>query len=111
MPIRRAISGTVRSAIWELDGEVPVPEMRDWMTGADFVRTCARLSGLGRRRAHATYHASHATDAESALNFAMDLTPLIDDPTLPIAAYVLAFVDRFRADVARQLLPDDGDYR
>jgi LmbE family N-acetylglucosaminyl deacetylase len=61
------------------------------------------LATAGRRVAHATYHASHATDSESALNFAMDLTPLIDDPTLPIAAYVLAFVDRFRADVARRL--------
>jgi LmbE family N-acetylglucosaminyl deacetylase len=61
------------------------------------------LATAGRRVAHATYHASHATDGESALNFAMDLTPLIDDPTLPIAAYVLAFVDRFRADVARRL--------
>jgi LmbE family N-acetylglucosaminyl deacetylase len=61
------------------------------------------LATAGRRVAHATYYASHATDAESALNFAMDLTPLIDDPTLPIAAYVLAFVDRFRADVARRL--------
>jgi hypothetical protein len=61
------------------------------------------LATAGRRVAHATYHASHATDAESALNFAMDLTPLVDDPTLPIAAYVLAFVDRFRADVARRL--------
>ena len=61
------------------------------------------LATAGRRVAHATYHASHATDGESALNFAMDLTPLIDDPTLPIAAYVLSFVDRFRADVARRL--------
>ena len=61
------------------------------------------LATAGRRVAHATYHASHATDGESALNFAMDLTPLIDDPTLPIAAYVLSFVYRFRADVARRL--------
>jgi hypothetical protein len=53
--------------------------------------------------AHATYFASHGTDEESALNFAMDLTPLVEDPGLSIADYVLSFVDRFRADVAKRL--------
>ena len=43
------------------------------------------------------------TDQETALNFAMDLTPLVEDPSLPVADYVLGFVDRFRADVARRL--------
>ena len=61
------------------------------------------LATAGRRLAHATYFASHVTDQESALTFAMDLTPLVDDPALPIADYVLGFVDRFRADVARRL--------
>jgi LmbE family N-acetylglucosaminyl deacetylase len=61
------------------------------------------LATAGRRLAHATYFASHGTDQESALNFAMDLTPLVDDPTLSIADYVLGFVDRFRADVERRL--------
>jgi hypothetical protein len=61
------------------------------------------LATAGRRLAHATYFASHGTDRESALNFAMDLTPLVDDPSLSIADYVLGFVDRFRADVGRRL--------
>jgi LmbE family N-acetylglucosaminyl deacetylase len=61
------------------------------------------LATAGRRLAHATYYASHGTDQETALNFAMDLTPLVEDPSLPVADYVLAFVDRFRADVARRL--------
>jgi LmbE family N-acetylglucosaminyl deacetylase len=61
------------------------------------------LATAGRRLAHATYFASHGTDQESGLNFAMDLTPLVDDPTLSIADYVLGFVDRFRADVERRL--------
>jgi LmbE family N-acetylglucosaminyl deacetylase len=61
------------------------------------------LATTGRRLAHATYYASHGTDQETALNFAMDLTPLVDDPNLPIAGYVLSFVDRFRADVAKRL--------
>ena len=61
------------------------------------------LATAGRRLAHATYFASHGTDQESALNFAMDLTPLVENPEMPIADYVLGFVDRFRADVARRL--------
>jgi LmbE family N-acetylglucosaminyl deacetylase len=61
------------------------------------------LATAGRRLAHATYFASHGTDQESALNFAMDLTPLVDDPNLSIASYVLGHVDRFRGDVERRL--------
>jgi hypothetical protein len=33
----------------------------------------------------------------------MDLTPLIDDPNLAIADYVLGFIDRFRADVGKRI--------
>jgi LmbE family N-acetylglucosaminyl deacetylase len=61
------------------------------------------LATAGRRLAHATYHASHGTDEESALSFAMDLTPLVEDPNLPVADYVLGFVDKFRADVEKRL--------
>jgi LmbE family N-acetylglucosaminyl deacetylase len=61
------------------------------------------LATAGRRLAHATYHASHGTDQESALNFAMDLTPLVEDPSLSVADYVLSLVDRFRADVSRRV--------
>jgi LmbE family N-acetylglucosaminyl deacetylase len=61
------------------------------------------LATAGRRLAHATYFASHGADRESALNFAMDLTPLVDDPGLSITEYVLGFVDRFHADVKRRL--------
>jgi hypothetical protein len=61
------------------------------------------LATAGRRLAHATYHAAHGVDQESALNFAMDLTPLIEDPSLAVADYVLSLVDRFRADVARRV--------
>lgn len=61
------------------------------------------LATAGRRLAHATYFASHGTDQESALSFAMDLTPLVERPELPVCEYVLEFVDRFRADVAKRL--------
>jgi len=61
------------------------------------------LATAGRRLAHATYFASHGTDEESALNFAMDLTPLVEDPGLNVADYVCAAIDRFRGDVAGRI--------
>jgi len=40
---------------------------------------------------------------ESALNFAMDLTPLVEDAGLDPAGDVLELIDRFRADVERRV--------
>ena len=57
------------------------------------------LATQGRRLAHATYYASHATDVETALNYAMDLTPLITDPKSSIAGYVTGFIDLLKKDV------------
>jgi len=61
------------------------------------------LATQGRRLAHATYFASHGTDAETALSYAMDLTPLIEDPKLPITGYVVGFIDQLRADVEQRI--------
>ena len=61
------------------------------------------LASMGRRKAHATYHASHGTDATKGLNFGMDLTPLIKDPSLNIAAFAQHFIDRFAQEVAERL--------
>jgi LmbE family N-acetylglucosaminyl deacetylase len=61
------------------------------------------LATAGRRLAHATYFASHGTDEVTSMNFAMDLTPLVLDPTLPIADYVTGAIDRFRADVHQRI--------
>jgi LmbE family N-acetylglucosaminyl deacetylase len=61
------------------------------------------LATAGRRLAHATYYASHGTDQESALNFAMDLTPLVDDASLAVEAYVLGQIDLFRSDVEKRV--------
>jgi LmbE family N-acetylglucosaminyl deacetylase len=61
------------------------------------------LATAGRRLANATYFASHAVDTETAMNFAMDLTPLVADPTLAVAPYVTGFIDSFKADVEKKL--------
>ncbi|MCS7261166.1 MAG: PIG-L family deacetylase, partial [Anaerolineae bacterium] len=61
------------------------------------------LATLGRRRAHATYHASHAVDVSEGLTFAMDLTPLITDPQRDITAFVVAHIERFAQDVRQRI--------
>ncbi|MEI9973020.1 MAG: hypothetical protein WDO73_13760 [Ignavibacteriota bacterium] len=61
------------------------------------------LATAGRRLANATYYAPHGTDEESALNWGMDLTPLVADPSIDVVKYVLEFVDRFRSDVEKRV--------
>lgn len=61
------------------------------------------LATMGRRRAHATYHESHATDVTTGLNFGMDLTPLITNPEQNITEYVLAYINRFAEDVRARI--------
>ncbi len=61
------------------------------------------LAVMGRRRANATFFDSHATDAATALSFAMDLTPLVNDGTLDILDWTLAHIERFAADVRARL--------
>jgi len=61
------------------------------------------LATLCRRKAHATYHESHAVDAAQMINFAMDLTPLVTDETLDPAAYVQETIARFAAEVGARI--------
>ena len=56
------------------------------------------LAAEGRRLANATFSESQACDAYTALNYAMDLTPLMSD-TLDIAEYAAGFIRRFEAQV------------
>jgi LmbE family N-acetylglucosaminyl deacetylase len=62
------------------------------------------LATIGRRRANATYYASHGTDIATGLIYAMDLTPLIQDTTRDIRGYVEGFIDRFAQDVYQRML-------
>lgn len=61
------------------------------------------LATAGRRLAHATYHTAHATDQAQGFTWALDLTPLVLDPSLSVPAYIEAFLERFRQDVAQRL--------
>lgn len=61
------------------------------------------LATFGRRRAHATYHQSHGVDAAQMINFGMDLTALVRDASLDIAAFVQERVERFAEDVSTRI--------
>jgi LmbE family N-acetylglucosaminyl deacetylase len=59
------------------------------------------LATMGRRKANATYFASHAVDVMQGMATGMDLTPLIQDPSLDVQEYVQGFIRRFAEDVNR----------
>jgi LmbE family N-acetylglucosaminyl deacetylase len=61
------------------------------------------LAVLGRRTANATFSNAHSTDQESAMQWAMDLTPLAQDDSLNPIAYTVGFIDRLKADVTSRL--------
>jgi LmbE family N-acetylglucosaminyl deacetylase len=57
------------------------------------------LASMGRRRANATYFESHEVDVTNGLSYAMDLTPLMNDPTETPARFTQGFIQRFAQDV------------
>lgn len=99
----------------------------DWLVGADKIRLPAggrphlqaALAGVfdsqiaggkrydlavqGRRLAHATFQESHATDQDTGLTLAMDLTPLIVDDALDPVTFAVAHAERLAADIRARL--------
>lgn len=61
------------------------------------------LATLGRRAAHATFHASHETDGMAAITWAMDLSPLIEHERLSVIDFTLIHIERLKMDVAERL--------
>jgi LmbE family N-acetylglucosaminyl deacetylase len=61
------------------------------------------LASMGRRKANATYFASHGVDTTLGLAYAMDLTPLVLDPGRDIGAFVQEHIQRFAQDVADRM--------
>lgn len=61
------------------------------------------LAVLGRRTANATFSDAHSTDQETAMQWAMDLTPLVQDDSLDPLAYAVGFIDRLKADVTARI--------
>jgi hypothetical protein len=61
------------------------------------------LATIGRRRANATYLASHGVDTSSSVTYGIDLTPLVCDETMNISRYIHELIDRFDAEVASRI--------
>jgi LmbE family N-acetylglucosaminyl deacetylase len=61
------------------------------------------LATMGRRRANATYYAARETDAATGMIFALDLTPLIQNPAEDFQTYVQALIDRFAQEAAGRI--------
>lgn len=61
------------------------------------------LATLGRRRAHATYHASHGVDTTTGITFAMDLMPLIKEESLTALSLVQQHIDRFAGEISERM--------
>ena len=57
------------------------------------------LATMGRRLANATFFESHSVDQASHQVYAMDLTPLIESPTLDIEEFICEQIDKFKQEV------------
>ena len=102
-----------RALDWMVDGEkvaMPVSARPELAQALNEVFATQIVGGkrydlavLARRAANATFHDAHASDTETALQWAMDLTPLIQDDTLDVTAFTLGFLERLQQDVAARL--------
>ena len=61
------------------------------------------LATAGRRLAHATFSESHAVDSAEALIYAMDLMPLVTDPTLDPGDLVGDHIRRMEQEITARL--------
>lgn len=57
------------------------------------------LASLARRRANATYFESHGVDMQSAISFAVDMSPLIQSDGLDPADFIESYIQKFSKDV------------
>ena len=62
------------------------------------------LAVQGRYLSNATFYESHEVDEHQLLSFAMDLTPLVEDPSLDIANYTLAFLRNTKDDITDRIV-------
>lgn len=62
------------------------------------------LASIGRRRANATYFESHGVDDSQGLSYGVDMTALMNDPSLDPAKFIGKFMQRFVDDVNQRIL-------
>jgi len=61
------------------------------------------LAVMGRRRAHATFFASHGVDDSEAQSFGCDLTPLIKDDALEPLTFINGLIKNFADEVGNRI--------
>lgn len=61
------------------------------------------LATIGRKRANATYLRSHEVDVAAALDYALDMTSLLREPSLTVRAFMQACVERFGREMDLRL--------
>lgn len=61
------------------------------------------LATMGRRSAHATFSSSHAVDTATGFTYAMDLTPLIENPNLDLVTFITGEIEKFSLDVQNRV--------
>jgi LmbE family N-acetylglucosaminyl deacetylase len=61
------------------------------------------LAVQGRYLANATFYESHEVDKDERLSFAMDLTPLIEDPSVSVADFTLGLVRNLKDDITDRI--------
>ncbi len=66
------------------------------------------LATMGRRRANATYFESHGADIVTGMIYAMDLTPLVEDPFLNIQEFLEGFIERTTKDIQDRITRLEG---
>ena len=57
------------------------------------------LAAAGRRLANATFLDAHGVDETDAVTYAIDLTPLVNDPSLSVSHFVGSLVDELKHEV------------
>lgn len=62
------------------------------------------LATLGRRKAHASYYASHGVDNAASLSYAMDMTPLMLDDEIDPLEYITERINAFAQDVRTRVV-------
>ncbi len=60
-------------------------------------------ASMGRSQANATYLNSHGVDKMESAVYAMDLTALIDNPSLSATDFTMDLIDQFRKDVIERI--------
>jgi LmbE family N-acetylglucosaminyl deacetylase len=103
-----------RGLDWMLDSDKKILKLYDRENIADSLCGVfdSQISGgkrydlavRGRHLANSTFFESHEVDKYQRLSFAMDLTPLVNDPSLNVGDYTLGLLRNMKDDVTDRIV-------